>query len=106
GGWRFDAIVSNPPCVPERDRATPQPEVRDYEPPIALFAGHDGLDEIRRLVDAAPARLKPGGHLIFEFGFGQADAIAELISGTPGLKMIELRRDLQDIPRAAVAQRV
>lgn len=105
-GRPFDAIVSNPPYVPERDRAATQPEVRDYEPPIALFAGEDGLDEIRRLVEAAPPRIKPGGCLIFEFGFGQDDAVGELISRTAGLKMIELRRDLQGIPRAAVAERL
>jgi release factor glutamine methyltransferase len=102
----FDAIVSNPPYVAERDRATTQPEVRDYEPALALFAGTDGLDAIRRLVTDAPSRLAAGGYVICEFGFGQADAVAELISASPGLRMIGLRRDLQDIPRAAIAQRV
>ena len=102
----FDLIVSNPPYVAERDRPTTQPEVRDYEPATALFAGDDGLDVIRRVVAGAPERLRPGGHLVFEFGYGQADAVAQLISETPKLRMIELRRDLQDIPRAAIAQRV
>jgi release factor glutamine methyltransferase len=72
---------------------------------LALFAGPDGLHVIRRLVQKSPARLRAGGSLIFEFGFGQADAVERLISSTPGLKMIELRRDLQKIPRAAIAQR-
>jgi release factor glutamine methyltransferase len=101
----FDAILSNPPYVAERDRATTQPEVRDYEPGVALFAGADGLDAIRRLVVEAPSRLDSGGYLIFEFGFGQADAVAGLISRSSGLTMIELRRDLQDIPRTAIARR-
>ena len=65
---RFDLIVSNPPYVPEGDRATLQPEVRDYEPAEALFAGPDGLDVIRRLIPAAAQRLKPGGYLVFEIG--------------------------------------
>jgi len=101
---RFDLVVSNPPYVREGDRADIQPEVR-FEPPGALFAGPDGLDVIRRLVPHALDRLKPGGALIFEFGFGQADAVAELIASTPGLTLVGLRPDLQGIPRVAVARR-
>jgi release factor glutamine methyltransferase len=100
----FDLILSNPPYVREGDRADIQPEVR-FEPPGALFAGNDGLDAIRQLVPQAAGKLKPGGRLIFEFGFGQADAVAELISRTRGLTMVALRRDLQNIPRTAVARR-
>jgi release factor glutamine methyltransferase len=101
---RFDLIVANPPYVRDGDRATLQPEVRDYEPGLALFAGHDGLDVIRRLLAQAPSRLVAGGMLIFEIGFGQAQAVASLISGTRGLKMLDLRPDLQGIPRAAIAR--
>jgi release factor glutamine methyltransferase len=102
----FDVIAANPPYVPEADRASLQPEVRDHEPAVALFAGPDGLQTIRRLVGGAPDRLRPGGTLIFEFGFGQAEAVAELISATARLKMIELRPDLQGIPRVALARRM
>src|SRR5581483_1055856 len=77
---QYDLIVSNPPYVPEGDRATIQAEVGRYEPGEALFAGADGLATIRRLVEKAPAHLAPGGHLVFEFGFGQSDAVADLIS--------------------------
>jgi release factor glutamine methyltransferase len=101
----FDLVVANPPYVAERDRPTLQPEVLDHEPPLALFAGDDGLDVIRRLIPEAGARLAPGGRLLFEFGFGQADAVAELISSTPRLTMVGLRPDLQGIPRVAVARR-
>jgi release factor glutamine methyltransferase len=104
-GRSFDVVVSNPPYVAETDRPSIQPEVRNYEPALALFAGPDGLHVIRRLVQQAPARLREGGVLIFEFGFGQAEAVEELISRTPGLRMIELRRDLQNIPRAALSRR-
>jgi len=100
----FDLIASNPPYVPERDRAGLQPEVH-REPDAALYAGADGLDVIRRLLPQAAARLRSGGVLLFEFGFGQADAVAGLISSTAGLTMIELRRDLQGIPRIAIARR-
>ena len=101
----FDLIVANPPYVAERDRPTLQPEVVDHEPAVALFAGSDGLDVIRRLLPEAGRHLRKGGQLLFEFGFGQADAVAELISRTPGLTMVALRRDLQDIPRVAIARR-
>jgi release factor glutamine methyltransferase len=100
----FDLVVSNPPYVAERDRSTIQMEVGQYEPPDALFAGADGLDVIRRLIVEAPRHLLPGGHCVFEFGFGQADAVADLISASLGLTMVALRRDLQDIPRAAITK--
>lgn len=104
-GAGFDLVIANPPYVPEPDRTTLQPEVRDHEPPIALFAGRDGLDVIRRLAASVVDHLRPRGWLAFEFGFGQAEAVAGLISATPGLTMIELRPDLQGIPRVAVARR-
>jgi len=101
----LDFVLANPPYVPDADRETMQAEVRDYEPALALFAGPDGLDVIKRLIADAGPRLRHGGWLIFEFGFGQADAVAELISRAGTLTMIDLRRDLQGIPRTAVAQR-
>jgi len=101
---RFDLVVSNPPYVRDGDRAGIQPEVR-FEPAKALYAGADGLDVVRRLVPQAAERLKPGGTLIFEIGFWQADLVSELISSAPGLRMVGLRNDLQGIPRIAVAQR-
>jgi release factor glutamine methyltransferase len=103
---RFDLIVSNPPYVPEGVRPTLQPEVRDYEPAEALFAGPDGLDVIRRLIPAAAQRLKPGGYLVFEIGVGQDRTVTGLISATPSLRMLDLRNDLQGIPRTVVAQRI
>jgi release factor glutamine methyltransferase len=101
----FDAILSNPPYVPRPDGASLQPEVRDYEPAAALFSGDDGLDAIRRLVPASALRLNPDGLLLFEFGFGQDQAVTELIAATAGLRLVEIRRDLQGIPRVAIAQR-
>jgi release factor glutamine methyltransferase len=102
----FDLVVSNPPYVPEDDRSTLQPEVRDHEPAAALFGGPDGLDVIRRLIPAAAQGLKSGGHLVFEIGVGQNRSVTELISATPGLRMLGLRNDLQGIPRTVVAQRI
>ena len=102
---RHDLIVANPPYVPSVDATTLQPEVRDFEPRNALFAGPDGLHVVRRLVAEAGASLERGGMLMFEFGAGQADAVSELVEHTPAFQLLELRSDLQDIPRVAVAQR-
>ena len=100
----FDLIVSNPPYVPEIDTPALQPEVVEYEPGKALFGGPDGLAVVRRVVNAAAASLAPSGWLLVEFGLGQADQVAQLISEAPGLTMVALKRDLQGIPRTAVAR--
>jgi release factor glutamine methyltransferase len=100
-----ELIVSNPPYIAERDRASLPPEVRDYEPPVALFAGNDGLEVIKRLVADAPPRLRPGGHLVFEFGFGQGEAVNGLLAAAADFTAVQLRRDLQGIERTAVATR-
>jgi release factor glutamine methyltransferase len=101
---RFAAIVANPPYVRAVDRRALQPEVGQFEPSVALFGGDDGLDLVARLVATAPHYLEPGGWLLFEFGFAQDDAVLELISRTPGLRMEPFVYDLQGIPRIAVAR--
>ncbi len=101
----FDLIVSNPPYVPTLDAPRLQPEVREFEPPTALFAGEDGLQVVRRLVGQAAAALPPDGIFVFEFGAGQDEAVEALIEAAPSLTLLDVKRDLQDIPRAAVAQK-
>jgi len=102
---RVDAIVANPPYVVDRAGPALQPEVRDYEPAVALFGGTEGFDLVTRLVAEAPSRLRPGGYLVFEFGLGQDVEVEQLLDHAPELTLIELRRDLQGIARTAVAQR-
>jgi release factor glutamine methyltransferase len=102
----FDVIAANPPYVVDGARPALQPEVRDFEPDVALFGGIDGLGLITRLIHEAPARLRPGGYLIFEFGLGQDVEIEELIEDAPGFALVELRCDLQGIARTAVARRL
>jgi release factor glutamine methyltransferase len=102
----FDLIVANPPYVRRGDGPALQPEVRDYEPSVALFAGDSGFELVAMVVGQAAGRLQRGGSLMFEFGFGQDVAVEELIERTPGLTMVGLRRDLQGIARTAVARRV
>jgi release factor glutamine methyltransferase len=83
-GRRFDMIVSNPPYIPAADLDTLQQEVRGYEPLSALDGGADGLDFYRRITQAAPDYLNPGGWLLFEVGAGQAPQVLELL-GAGGL---------------------
>jgi release factor glutamine methyltransferase len=100
----IDVVVSNPPYVPDHDRAALPPDVRDYEPAAALFAGTDGLDVIRALVPASARALVAGGRLLFEIGQGQAEAIEAIVGGA-GLVLEGLRPDLAGIPRVAIARK-
>jgi release factor glutamine methyltransferase len=98
-----DCICSNPPYVAERDLSTLQREVRDWEPRLALSAGAEGLQVIRRLVPQALRILRPRGFLIFEIGYNQQERISSLFS--EGWQSIRLREDLSGIPRIVVAQK-
>jgi release factor glutamine methyltransferase len=96
----FDAIVSNPPYIPDSDRDSLHRQVRDHEPASALFADDDGLSIYRRLIPQASQALRPGGLLALEIGYGQSAAIRELLQGW---RHVEFLDDLQGIPRVAVA---
>jgi release factor glutamine methyltransferase len=104
GRRHFDLIVSNPPYVAERAVATLQREVRDFEPRVALTAGADGLDVIRRLVAGATEFLKSGGYLLFEIGFDQHAAVAELIDSELW-ELLDIHQDLQGIPRTVALKK-
>lgn len=99
---RYEVLVSNPPYVPEPDRSSLHPQVRDHEPASALFAGDDGLAIYRRLIPQALAALVPNGLLALEIGHGQRDAIAQLLTGWSSGRFVD---DLQGIPRVALARR-
>jgi release factor glutamine methyltransferase len=94
----FDVVTANPPYIARSEMATLMQDVRDFEPRLALEAGDDGLDVLRRVVAGAPARLVAGGVLAVEVGAGQAPAVAELFRGA-GFDSIELRRDYARIER-------
>ncbi|HTX76193.1 MAG TPA: peptide chain release factor N(5)-glutamine methyltransferase [Terracidiphilus sp.] len=104
-GEQFDMVVSNPPYVSRSECEMLAVEVRDYEPAIALFAGDDGLAIYRRLIPAARAALAPGGYIVLEIGYGQAEQIGVLLLAE-GFDSIEFAPDLQLIPRVASARRV
>ncbi|HLK55561.1 MAG TPA: peptide chain release factor N(5)-glutamine methyltransferase [Chthonomonadaceae bacterium] len=94
----LDIIVSNPPYIPTGEVAGLQPEVRDFEPRLALDGGADGLTLLRGLAREADRVLKPGGWLAVEVALGQADAVKELFAAY-GLTDIAARRDLAGIER-------
>ena len=98
----FDLVISNPPYVPALDRTTIQREVRDYEPPVALYGGDDGLEVYRRLVPEARRLLKPGGWLMMELGYAAVDAVRAMLADW---REIEIAADLAGLPRVAIARR-
>lgn len=100
---RFEAIFSNPPYIPSDELNSLQCEVR-YEPQSALDGGPDGLVIIRRLLHEAPAFLRESGYLIFEIGFGQDQLIRQVIDPSVW-EFVEIRKDLQGIPRTVVLKR-
>ncbi|MGB9670159.1 MAG: peptide chain release factor N(5)-glutamine methyltransferase [Halothiobacillaceae bacterium] len=89
---RFDMIVSNPPYICEDDPHLARGDVR-FEPAMALASGADGLEAIRAIVACAPLHLSPGGWLLFEHGFDQAEAVAGLMRKA-GFIDVESLRDL------------
>lgn len=102
---RFDVVVSNPPYVAEAEAPTLAPEVREWEPGAALFAGADGLQVIQRIVDGAAAHLLPGGLLAIEVGLGQAGAVAARLDATRAFESARIVQDLADRPRIVSAVR-
>jgi release factor glutamine methyltransferase len=100
----FSLVVSNPPYIAENEVKDLQPEVRDHEPLSALVSGADGLSDIRALVDNSPSVLQPDGFLIFEIGFGQRDAVEKLVDAEIW-RLVEVKNDLQNIPRTVVLQK-
>jgi release factor glutamine methyltransferase len=100
---RFDWLVSNPPYVSIEDHTELPPHIRDHEPEIALAAGVDGLDVIRRIIAQAPEFLNPGGRLILELGLGQSLAVQELVRTHPAYRGCEAIKDYSGIERVIVA---
>ena len=97
----YDAILSNPPYIPDDDIAALAPEVRLKEPHTALAGGKDGLDFYRRLTANAPALLKDGGFLALEVGIHQAAPVAAL--AVPFFSRTEILKDYAGIERVVIA---
>lgn len=102
---RFDVVVSNPPYVAEGEAAALAPEVADWEPGGALYAGDAGLDVLAPLVAGASERLLDGGLLALEVGAGQTEAVAERVRATGAFGEPRVVKDLAGRPRIVLAER-
>ena len=101
---KFDAIVSNPPYIRSDVIPTLMEEVRDHEPLKALDGGRDGLDFYRRIIDGAGDHLTPGGCILFEIGYDQAEAVTELFKNR-GYRNIETVKDYSGNDRVVKARK-
>ena len=101
----FDFILSNPPYLSDREWAQAPPEVRIYEPVGALKGGIDGLDVIKRIIQEGPDYLKPGGHLIFEIGANQGEAVRQLVDENDELQFLDITRDYSGRDRVVTANK-
>ncbi len=102
---RFDFILSNPPYIALRECDNLPPDVRNFEPHLALFGGESGLEIYSRLIPGVPPHLVPGGYLLVESGAGQAEQIRE-IAESACLSVEMILNDLQGIPRCLVARKI
>lgn len=100
----LDMVVANPPYIPSRDMPRLQPEVQ-FEPALALDGGEDGLNFYRAIVLRAQDFIVPGGVLLFEIGFNQAEDVARLIEDTGQYTGVAVYKDYQGYDRIVRAQR-
>jgi release factor glutamine methyltransferase len=98
----FDFVVSNPPYVGLNEADKVQEVVKHYEPHIAVFAGDEGLDVIRRLIPQAREALRPGGWLLMEIGYSQSQAVMPLLGAWHNVHSLP---DLAGIPRVIAARK-
>ena len=105
GAPPFDLVVANPPYVPLVDAPHLDKTVSDHEPSLALFGGADGLDPLRELLASLPPLVRTGAPFVFEFGYGQASAVSDLVEASGTFRLSAIRLDAAGIPRTATAIR-
>ena len=101
----FDLIVSNPPYIASGVIPTLDQEVREHDPKLALDGGPDGLEPYRILLGEAERLLAPGGLLVVEIGYDQAEALSRL-AGLSGLVILRVAHDLSGNPRCVAMKRL
>ncbi len=101
---KLAGMVSNPPYIPSYEVLNLQPEVKNHEPHLALDGGDDGLDDIRELVNTAPAYLISGGFWIIEMMAGQSEIVRSLLQENGDYKNIQTHQDYSGIERFISAQ--
>jgi release factor glutamine methyltransferase len=100
----FDIVVSNPPYVLETERASLQPEIRDWEPAAALYVGADGLKFYRCIIDYCHRHLRAGGWVACEMASQRSSAIAQLFREA-GFHHVQIVKDLAGLERHVIGQR-
>ncbi len=105
-GRKLHYIVANPPYVPDYEWDDVPPNVKDYEPHLALRGGPEGLDLVRRLIKQAPAHLREGGLLLIELATSSAAKGLELARAEPALGSARIVTDHEGLDRVLVAVRV
>ena len=100
----IDVITANPPYIRNDEVPMLQPEVRDFEPELALVAGPDGTEIAERIIIAAATYLRSGGSLIMEMGIGQTVALRKFLTYTGRFIAIDVLKDLAGIERVIVAR--
>jgi release factor glutamine methyltransferase len=101
----FDLIVSNPPYIGRGEAAGLPREVREHEPPEALFPGFTGDELYPSLFSQAGKRLRTGGYLVVELGYNQVSRIFPLLDSQPGWRDVQVTNDLAGIPRVLAARK-
>jgi len=101
----FDLIVCNPPYVSTAEYEKLDRNVKDYEPKVALFAGVDGLDIYRRVIEKADRFLKPNAALMLEIGFAQGGDVKQLLEQTGAFVNIKIEKDPHNNDRIAIAKK-
>ncbi len=98
---RFDMILANPPYISDEEYKSLPPEVL-ADPKVALTSGIEGLDAVGTILRDAPKHLAPGGRIMFEIGYNQADKVAAMTSSDERYKSIVILKDLNDIDRVVI----
>lgn len=110
-GQHLHYLVANPPYIPDHEWRSADPaqavgkNVKEFEPELALRGGSDGLRYIRPLIEHAPERLRPRGHLLIEIAASTADAVLDIARANPMLASPRILNDLEGHPRALLASR-
>jgi release factor glutamine methyltransferase len=102
-GERFDLVVSNPPYIADSVIETLEPDVRAFEPILALSGGADGLEAYRQLARTLPGLLLPQGRAILEIGYDQAESVTGILENQ-GLRVTRIVKDLAGHDRVVAAR--
>ena len=98
-------LVSNPPYIPDAEWDAVEPNVKEFEPAVALRGGRDGLEFIRPLIEGGPIHLRPGGLILIETADSTAAAALDLLKARPEIEHAEILDDLEALPRVVVGRR-